>query len=257
VKPSGLTTRGQSPQPASVYYPQRVFTRLGKLPADSSKQADAWITLEVPMPDRRTSLRSSFLTRLPRSAGAALVVAFVLFAGGYAAGHEAQRASSLVSSPLELVAEPLAGGVGIVTPAQVLAADPNTVQLIDVRSREAYDFSHVTGAIAMPEAEMVQQVGSLPTDRTLVLYCTCPDEKTSLRAGRTLAGVFHVAHIVVLKGGLDAYAAAGGAVTNADPDSAIEHQGCGCSSNAPAYKLWAVNMATERLKEEQAAQEQK
>lgn len=209
------------------------------------------------MPDRRTPLRSSFLARLPRSAGAALIVALVLFAGGYAAGHEAQRAASLVSHPLELVAEPLAGGVGLVTPEQVLAADMDTIQLIDVRSREAYDFSHASGAIAMPEAEMVQQVSSLPADRTLVLYCTCPDEKTSLRAARTLAGVFHVPHLVVLKGGLDAYGAAGGAITNADPDSAIEHQGCGCSSNAPAYKLWAVNMATERLKQEQEEQAQK
>ncbi len=203
------------------------------------------------MPDHDTPLRPSFLARLPRSAGAALLLALVLFAGGYAAGQEARPAASLVSRPLEIVAVPLAGGVGIVTPEQVLAAGLDTIQLVDVRSREAYDFSHATGAIAMPEAEMVQQASSLPSDRTLVLYCTCPDEKTSLRAGRTLAGVFHVAHIVVLKGGLDAYAAAGGAVTNADPDSAIEHQGCGCSSNAPAYKLWAVNMAAERLKQEQ------
>jgi rhodanese-related sulfurtransferase len=204
------------------------------------------------MPDHDTSLRPSFLARLPRSAGAAVILALVLFAGGYAAGQESQPAASLASRPLELVAVPLAGGVGIVTPEQVLAADTDTIQLVDVRSREAYDFSHATGAIAMPEAEMVQQASSLPTDRTLVLYCTCPDEKTSLRAGRTLAGVFHVAHIVVLKGGLDAYAAAGGPVTNADPDSAIEHQGCGCSSNAPAYKLWAVNMAAARLEQEQA-----
>jgi rhodanese-related sulfurtransferase len=145
--------------------------------------------------------------------------------------------------------------VGIVTPEQVLAVDPQTVQLVDVRSREAYDVSHAIGAIAMPEAEMVQQASSLPADRTLVIYCSCPDEKTSLRAARTLAGVFHVAHVVVLKGGLDAYAAAGG-VTTAAADSAIEHQGCGCETNAPAYKLWAVNMAAERMKQAQEEQEE-
>src|SRR3954454_5292673 len=85
----------------SVQYLERAAERLGKLPAVSSKQAVVWITLEVPMPDRRTPLRSSFLARLPRSAGAALIVAFVLFAGGYAAGHEAQRAASFVAHPLE------------------------------------------------------------------------------------------------------------------------------------------------------------
>jgi rhodanese-related sulfurtransferase len=207
------------------------------------------------MPDHHTPARPSFLARLPRSAGAALVLALLLFAGGYAAGQDAQPASSLAPRPLELVAVPLAGDVGIVTPEQLLAADPDTIQLVDVRSREAYEFSHATGAIAMPEAEIVQQASSLPADRTLVLYCTCPDEKTSLRAARTLAGVFHVDHIVVLKGGLDAYAAAGGAVTSAAADSAIEHQGCGCATNAPAYKLWAVNLAAERMEEAQEEQE--
>jgi rhodanese-related sulfurtransferase len=205
------------------------------------------------MPDQHTPTRASpsSLARLPRSAGLALVLALLLFAGGYAAGQEAQPVASRGLLPLEDVAVPLAGDVGIVTPDQVLAVDPQTVQLVDVRSREAYDFSHATGAIAMPEAEMVQQASSLPADRTLVIYCSCPDEKTSLRAARTLAGVFHVAHVVVLKGGLDAYAAAGGAVTTAAADSAIEHQGCGCETNAPAYKLWAVNMAAERMKQAQ------
>jgi rhodanese-related sulfurtransferase len=204
------------------------------------------------MPDQHTPTRASpsSFARLPRSAGLALILALLLFAGGYAAGQEAQPAASRSLLPLESLAAPLAGGVGVVTPEQVLAVDPQTVQLVDVRSREAYDVSHATGAIAMPEAEMVQQASSLPADRTLVIYCSCPDEKTSLRAARTLAGVFHVAHVVVLKGGLDAYAAAGG-VTTAAADSAIEHQGCGCETNAPAYKLWAVNMAAERMKQAQ------
>ena len=203
------------------------------------------------MPDQHTLTRISSFARLPRSAGLALILALVLFAGGYAAGQEAQPATPLGLRPLERLAVPLAGGVGLVTPEQVLAVDLSTVQLIDVRSREAYAFSHATGAIAMPEAEMVQQVSSLPSDRTLVLYCTCPDEKTSLRAARTLAGVFHVANVVVLEGGLDAYAAAGGAVTSVAADSAVAHQGCGCSTNAPAYKLWAVNLAAERMQEAQ------
>jgi rhodanese-related sulfurtransferase len=203
------------------------------------------------MPDDHTPTRPSFFASLPRSAGAALILALVLFAGGYAAGPDAQPASSLAPRPLELLAVPLTGGVGLVTPELVLAADVGTVQLVDVRSREAYDFSHATGAVAMPEAEIAQQASSLPADRTLVLYCTCPDEKTSLRAAGTLAGVFHVANVVVLKGGLDAYAAAGGGVTTAAADSAIAHQGCGCSTNAPAYKLWAVNMAAERMQQAQ------
>jgi rhodanese-related sulfurtransferase len=204
------------------------------------------------MSDQQTASRTSSFARLPRSAGLALILALVLFAGGYAAGQEAQPAPSFDPRPLERLAVPLAGGVGFVTPAQVLAVDLGTVQLVDVRSREAYTLSHATGAIAMPEAEMVQQASSLPSDRTLVLYCTCPDEKTSLRAARTLASVFHVANVVVLKGGLDAYAAAGGGVTSTAADSSITGQGCGCSTNAPAYKLWAGNLAAERMEKAEA-----
>jgi len=194
------------------------------------------------------------LARLPRPFVLALVLAVPLFASGYAAGQGAERAIDAGRHELERQAAPLVGGVGAVTPEQVLGADIATVQLVDVRSREAFGLAHATGAVSMPESEMVDLAGTLPRDRTLVLYCSCPDEKTSLRAARTLAGVFHVPHLVVLKGGLDAYAAAGGAITSAVSDSGIEHQGCGCSTNAPAFKLWAGNLAAERERQNDAVE---
>ena len=193
------------------------------------------------------------LARLPRPVLLALVLAVPLFAGGYVAGHGAERATEAGGHPLTRQAVPLAGGVGVVTPEQVLGAAEGNVQLVDVRGRDAYAFAHATGAISMPESEMVGMAAALPRDRTLVLYCSCPDEKTSLRAARTLSGVFHVPHLVVLKGGLDAYAAAGGAVTSAASDSGLEHRGCGCSTNAPAFKLWAGNLAAERERQDDSS----
>jgi rhodanese-related sulfurtransferase len=199
--------------------------------------------------------RSTGVARLARSSGLLVIVVLLLFAGGYAAGQSAGQAASESRHQLETMALPLPGGIGLVTPEQVALADPESYQLVDVRTREAFDYAHATGAIAMPESEAVALMDSLPTDRTLVLYCSCPDEKTSLRAAQTLSSVFHVSHLVVLKGGLDAYTAAGGPVTNAAANSALEAQGCGCESNAPAYKLYAGNLAAERerLKAEQAA----
>ena len=141
----------------------------------------------------------------------------------------------------------------MVTPEQVLSADPATYQLVDVRGRDAYDLSHASGALSMPESETVALMSTLPTDRTLVLYCSCPDEKTSLRSARTLAEVFHVPNLVVLKGGLDGYVAAGGAVSSVASDSGTEHQGCGCDTNAPAFKLWAGNLAAERERQKAEA----
>jgi rhodanese-related sulfurtransferase len=199
--------------------------------------------------------RSTGVARLARSSGLLVILALLLFAGGFAAGQGAGQAASESRRQLETVAIPLPGGIGVVTPDQVILADPDSYQMVDVRTREAFDYAHATGAMSMPESEAVALMVSLPTDRTLVLYCSCPDEKTSLRAAQTLSSVFHVSHLVVLKGGLDAYTAAGGPVTNAAANSAIEAQGCGCESNAPAYKLYAGNLAAERerLKAEKAA----
>jgi rhodanese-related sulfurtransferase len=171
------------------------------------------------------------------------VVAALLFGGGFAAGQGAREAQSAERHALERQAAPLPGGVGLVRAGQVLAADPAGVQLVDVRTREAFDLSHAAGAISLPESDVVRLAVTLPTDRTLVLYCTCPDEKTSLRTARTLAGLFGMTNVVVLHGGLDAYAAAGGRVATAGDTAAVAAQGCGCASNAEAFKLWAISRA--------------
>jgi rhodanese-related sulfurtransferase len=184
-----------------------------------------------------------------------VVLVILLFAGGYAAGQSAGHAASAGRFQLAHQAAPLPGGVGVVTPEQVLLADPATYQLVDVRGRDAYELAHATGAISMPESETVAVMDTLPTDRTLVLYCSCPDEKTSLRSARTLAEVFHIPNLVVLKGGLDAYTVAGGAVSSVASNSGVEHQGCGCGTNAPAYKLYAGNLAAERERKRAEAEQ--
>lgn len=196
--------------------------------------------------------------RLPRGPGrfAALGVLLVtlFFGGGFAAGQATSSWQRGGRFDLERIATPAAGGIGLVTAEQVLAADPASYLLVDVRGRDAFDFAHAIGAISMPEADMTSQVASLPRDRTLVLYCTCPDDKTSLRAARTLVSVFHVDHVLVLTGGLLAFRHAGGVLSSDATDSAIEHQGCGCNTNAPAFKLWAINQAEARLKAQERDQ---
>lgn len=198
------------------------------------------------VPAQTANVRVDGLPRWTRSASLVGLLIALLFAGGYAAGQGAGRAASESRHALERQALPLPGGIGVVTPEQVLLAGPETFQLVDVRSREAFALAHAAGAVSMPEAETVTLMSTLPADRTLVLYCSCPDEKTSLRSAQTLANIFHVSNLVVLKGGLDAYTAAGGPVTSTASDSGIESQGCGCESNAPAYKLYAGNLAAER-----------
>jgi hypothetical protein len=44
--------------------------------------------------------------------------------------------------------------------------------IIDVRETQFYQESHAVGAISLPEEELLAQIAQLPTDKTLILYCT-------------------------------------------------------------------------------------
>jgi len=44
------------------------------------------------------------------------------------------------------------------------------VFLVDVRTREAYDQSHIKGALSLPAKEAEQRMGELPSGRTVVCY---------------------------------------------------------------------------------------
>jgi len=84
--------------------------------------------------------------------------------------------------------------------------------MIDVRSKDAYDMSHVEGATSVPLVELESRLGELPKDKMIVAYCTCGAEATSMGAVEKLkkAGFTKVA---ALKGGLAAWQGVGGKVT--------------------------------------------
>jgi hypothetical protein len=44
--------------------------------------------------------------------------------------------------------------------------------LVDVRAAQFYQESHAAGAISFPEDDLAANLNSLPTDKTLILYCT-------------------------------------------------------------------------------------
>jgi len=50
--------------------------------------------------------------------------------------------------------------------------DNGTAVLIDARSERAYSSGHAAGAISLPEAEVVARLSELPTDKSLIFYCT-------------------------------------------------------------------------------------
>lgn len=52
------------------------------------------------------------------------------------------------------------------------AVDRGEALLLDVRAADAYRSGHITGAVAMPEAEIPSRGMSLPKDKKIITYCS-------------------------------------------------------------------------------------
>lgn len=60
-----------------------------------------------------------------------------------------------------------------ITPAEAKALlDAGQAVLYDARSAESYASQHAAGAISFPEEDVEARFGELPTDKTLIFYCT-------------------------------------------------------------------------------------
>jgi 3-mercaptopyruvate sulfurtransferase SseA len=44
--------------------------------------------------------------------------------------------------------------------------------ILDARAAQLFQASHATGALSAPEADLANWIAQLPTDKTLVFYCT-------------------------------------------------------------------------------------
>lgn len=85
--------------------------------------------------------------------------------------------------------------------------------VLDVRSRTAQGLQlhRIPGALHLPVQEVGQHLTTLPRDRDIILYCTCPNEASAAKAAKVLMN--HGFHRVrPLRGGLEAWIEAGYAV---------------------------------------------
>jgi membrane protein DedA with SNARE-associated domain/rhodanese-related sulfurtransferase len=82
--------------------------------------------------------------------------------------------------------------------------------IVDVRSAtaRALEPRQVPGAVSMTVADVDEQIGQLPRDREIVLYCTCPNEASAAQVARVLIN-HGFQRVRPLHGGLDAWIAAG------------------------------------------------
>jgi len=85
--------------------------------------------------------------------------------------------------------------------------------IVDVRSATSVGLERrrIPGALSMPVQEVERQVRSLPRDREIILYCNCPNEASAAQAAKLLINQ-GFRQVRPLRGGLDAWIAAGYAV---------------------------------------------
>jgi membrane protein DedA with SNARE-associated domain/rhodanese-related sulfurtransferase len=85
--------------------------------------------------------------------------------------------------------------------------------VVDVRSATAQGLERrrIPGALLVPVQEVESHVSTLPRDREIILYCTCPNEASAAQAARLLLR-HGFKQVRPLRGGLDAWIAAGYAV---------------------------------------------
>lgn len=90
-----------------------------------------------------------------------------------------------------------------------MSADPAPV-VIDVRSHGSRMLQprRIPGALLVPLDQVEAELRSLPRDRELVVYCTCPNEASAARVAKTLIN-HGFTRVRPLHGGLDAWIEAG------------------------------------------------
>jgi membrane protein DedA with SNARE-associated domain/rhodanese-related sulfurtransferase len=106
--------------------------------------------------------------------------------------------------------------------------------VVDVRTATArgLELRRIPGALHLPLHQVAGQVGTLPRDREIILYCNCPNEASAAQAARLLSG--HGFRVRPLRGGLDAWIAAGYEVEDGAGERPGAPDGRGAADELPS-----------------------
>jgi len=171
-----------------------------------------------------------------------IAIACLVFVGSFAAVR-ALRTPPEPATPALVRNAVLADGVRFVTAGQLLEAtaanEAAQPVIIDVRTSDEFSAAHISGALNIQDFQLPDAMSTLPGDRVWVLYCTCPDDRLA-KWGAAAINQDGFSNAVVLQQGFQAWQAAGGPVTTSANSDAVS-QGCGCSVEAEANKLFAIN----------------
>jgi membrane protein DedA with SNARE-associated domain/rhodanese-related sulfurtransferase len=93
--------------------------------------------------------------------------------------------------------------------------------IVDVRTATAQSLERrrIPGALHVPLTDIERHLGALPREREIIFYCTCPNEASAAQAARRLKQL-GFARVRPLRGGLEAWIAAGYAIEELTPTPA-------------------------------------
>ena len=90
--------------------------------------------------------------------------------------HDARverKLASATPTPAETVVQHSNDGVRRVTTTELAdMMKQGKVVVVDVRSKDAYDHAHITGAKLIPVPVIGERAGELPRDKMIVTYCS-------------------------------------------------------------------------------------
>ncbi len=92
---------------------------------------------------------------------------------------------------------------------KLIESGDQSIVIVDVQPKGAYDMGHVKGAVNFPWAPTLKSNGDLPKDKTLILYCDCAHEEDSTDVATQLKESFGYTNIKLLDGGWSRWREAG------------------------------------------------
>jgi len=92
--------------------------------------------------------------------------------------------------------------------ARVLAGEP--IVFVDARNSKAWESSDrkIPGALRVPAGDVESHLEEIDSGSTVIAYCTCPSEQSSLEVAKSLMEKGY-SRVFALRGGFDAWVAAG------------------------------------------------
>jgi NADPH-dependent 2,4-dienoyl-CoA reductase/sulfur reductase-like enzyme/peroxiredoxin family protein/rhodanese-related sulfurtransferase/TusA-related sulfurtransferase len=65
----------------------------------------------------------------------------------------------------------LKGLVKVISVEEFLSLDRESIFILDVRTKDEYDLGHIEGAVNIPVDEIRQNLGKIPRDKKIIVYC--------------------------------------------------------------------------------------